>query len=179
MEDSEVPDFATPEDLVGFPGAPFSSLTVSVAVAKIREACGWHVSPEVRETLTVNGDGALTQWLPTRRVVDVYSVQVLTPDGEWVDAPGWNAASGWSEHGMLYSRQPWPAGPRTIKVDLLHGYKKTPALLALVAGVTQTKIVVQESLGARSATDGDLGTIGSGPAAISAQLQRYMLGPRA
>lgn len=181
MTDDEVEDFVTADELSGYPGAPFTPAAISIAISRIREACGWHVAPVIHETLLADGDGSWSQWLPTRHVVAVHSVQVYD-HGVWRDAEDWDPETGWSTYGTLYfpasTGHRWPLGPRTIKVDLEHGFPVTPALKALVAYVTQSRTVVQESLGARSATFSDLGAMGSGSAAVAAQIRHYSLGTR-
>jgi hypothetical protein len=42
----------SPYDLEDFPGAPFSDTLVDAAVSEIRGEAGWHIAPQVTETLT-------------------------------------------------------------------------------------------------------------------------------
>ncbi len=146
------------DDLAEFPGAPFSDTVATSAGESIRSEVGWHIAPELTETLTVDSDGGRYLFLPTLRLVDVTEVRDVTSDTPRV-LDGWRQ----SEKGILYRVGGWPVGMSALKVDLTHGYPTCPpALLPAVAAYAQAikrgGRVTQESLGSRSvsfATSGD------------------------
>jgi hypothetical protein len=106
-------------DLLDFPGAPFLSLWVDIAAASVRAEAGWHIAPEVTETITVESWGGRELFLPSRRVVSVATVGTYD---EWSLYPG----------EMLYRRGGWPVG--RLSVTLTHGYAQVPVdLLPLIA----------------------------------------------
>lgn len=143
-----------PEALTGFPGAPFPPKVVDAAGAQVRDQCGWHIAPQITETLTVEGDGAATLLLPSLRVIAVTEVRDVTgADPKILD--GWRP----SPSGVLYRQTRWPVGP--IEVDLTHGYDACPdGLLPIIAERAQTfgkdASVRQESLGSRSVSYGQM-----------------------
>lgn len=166
-----IPDMVTPEQLAGLPGAPFTPEMVAAAQARIRTQCGWHVAPVIEQTITVSGDGGCEQWLPTRRIVDVTSVQVWDGSG-YVDMPGWSDQVGWDPDGILSAPVAFPAGRRTIKVTLRHGFDLSDDLKLLVA-VSTGRQIAQEVISSRSITFSDSDQFSS-----SELLDRYRLGPR-
>lgn len=143
-------DLVTPEDLADFPGAPFAEPVVRSASESVRAEAGWHIAPEVSETLVIDSPGGRVLMLPTLRVVEVAEVRDLTGGAPRV-VGGWRL----SQAGMLSLAGGWPAGFGAIEVDLTHGYESCPAdLLGIVAErslrTAKDSTVVQESLGSRS-----------------------------
>jgi|SRR5690625_82233 len=155
-------------DLEGFPGAPFPPAVVRAAGGAVRAEAGWHIAPEITETVEVVTGGARVALLRSLHVVEVTEVRDL--DGEVLD--GWrvNKATGvlTRRHGR------WPD---VIVVDLTHGYVECPPeLLPVVAERAQrgkAGLVRQENVGARSvsfAQHYDSSNVGT--------LARYTLPPR-
>ena len=102
----------TPTDLAAFPGGPFSDQMVDIAAADVRAEAGWHIAPEVTETVRVRAYG---RWLhlPSRRVLSVASV---TRNGTTV--------TGWELDGdSLHRRSGWSGA---YEVTLRHGLEATP-----------------------------------------------------
>lgn len=166
MAANDWPILVSRDDLVNFPGAPFSSATVMAAAGQIRRICGWHIAPEITETLILDHDGGQVLHLPSLYVSDVTSVKSLigrTPR----DLTGWR----WTGAGMIEGN--FPTGFRSVEVTLRHGYVECPPdLLPVLASRTQRR-AMQESLGARSVSysaDGDR--------AFESTLDSYKLGPR-
>jgi hypothetical protein len=60
----------------------------AATVAEVRAFCGWHIAPEVTETLTLDGPGGYVLVLPTLHLVDLVSV---TNDGTAITDPEWPA----------------------------------------------------------------------------------------
>lgn len=92
-------------------------------VRSIREYCGWHIGPEVEETVTIDGPGGCLLMLPTQRLVDLSS---LTSDGTTVTDPEW------SQSGMVRGRR-WSSKFRGITVTMTHGYRDWPDELTTLA----------------------------------------------
>lgn len=153
-------DLFTPEDLTGQPGA--SSVTEEIARSvgdQIRRLCGWHIAPEITETLTLDSDGARTLMLPSLHVTDVTSVRDVT-GSEPRELTGWR----WSKNGMIELPAGFPRGFRAVEVDISHGYETCPPELFPVAADFSRRRVAQESIGGRSvsfvsAADGRLDSI--------------------
>lgn len=87
------------------------------AVAAVRNYCGWHIAPEVTETVRVYGEGTSVILLPSLKVQDVTQVMV---DGREVFGYRWDT------RGILYLRGR-VAAHVPIDVTLTHGYKTIPA----------------------------------------------------
>lgn len=144
------------EDLVGYPGAPFSTSQVAAAAGQIRDTCGWHIAPEITETITVDSDGSTVLALPTLKVGEITAIRDVTQTTATVlDPTTWRA----SPAGLLVRPAGWPCGIAALEVDLMHGYETCPdALLPVIAERCQLfnrdGSIRQESLGSRSATFG-------------------------
>jgi hypothetical protein len=145
-----MPALVVAADLDDFPGAPFADSVVQSAGETVRAEAGWHIAPEVTETLTVDSDGGRHLLLPTLRLVDVTEIRDVTGNTPRV-LTNWRQ----SGKGILYREGGWPAGLSALEVDLTHGYAECPsALLPAVAAYAQSikrgGRVTQESLGSRS-----------------------------
>jgi hypothetical protein len=126
-------------DLTGFPGAPFSDAIVKAAAESVRRDAGWHIAPQVQQTVTVEPQGGVVL-LPSLHIVSVHSV---TSDGQ--EVTDWRFA----ESGVLHGT--FPSGP--LKVVFTHGFSECPAeLLPVVAerahAYQQDQRVSQEQSGA-------------------------------
>lgn len=152
-----------------FPGAPFSDEVVQAACQTIRTVCGWHIAPQVLETITVDSPGGRVLRLPSLYVTAVSLVESLAgPDP--VELTEWR----WSQNGMLSRAECFPEGFRTVRVTFTHGYETCPLdLLPVIASRTQRR-AMQESLGSRSVSFS-----AEGDAVLEAPLYQYKLGPRA
>lgn len=153
-------------DLVGFPGAPFSDGVAAAAGGQVRALCGWHVAPQVTETLVVETGGSVVVLLPSLRVASVAEVR----DGDGNVLGGWRVRP----NGVLRRDAGWPD---VIEVDLTHGYDKCPAeLIAVVAEFARSIKaggVKAESLAGRSVQ------LDTTPGGVSADiLARYSIPER-
>lgn len=157
-----------PSDLDGFPGAPFSHAVATAASEAVRRECGWHIAPQVTQTLTLDVSGGPVLILPTLRLVSVSEVRDMTGDNPRV-LTGWRM----SQAGMLSRRGGWPCGFGAVEVDVVHGYEQCPPELLPVIASSAHRRVRQESMGGRSVTFVDDDTI-----AGSSVLSRFRLGPR-
>lgn len=165
---------ALPDDLADFPGT-FTSSQIEAASDQIRRECGWHIAPQVTETLTVESDGGRVLMLPTMRLESVTAVRQLHDDGTTTALTDWrNHATAQFKAGILVRTIGWPLGG-VLEVDVVHGYSKTPdALLPVLAsrcqGFSKDGTVRQESLGSRSVSYGNIEGVGS-----SSVLARFKL----
>jgi len=133
------------------------TLLLEYATGLVRGYCGWHIAPEVSETLIVDGSGTRELLLPSLHVTDV---SWISNDGETV--PLTDVA--WWHYGRLVRLVQytdcgvWTAKPRGVEVDVTHGYADTPAdVRAVIASVTARASVtpsgvVSESAGSVSIT---------------------------
>ena len=96
------------------PGVPMP--TWEVVVASVRDYCGWHIAPEITETVTVDGSGTWAQLLPTLRLVDLLSI---TNAGDVVANPEWSAS------GVV--RGAWTGRYRGVVAEMKHGYATWPS----------------------------------------------------
>lgn len=125
----------TPTELTDYQnGDP--ELAIAIATGQIRDYCGWHITPSVTETVTVDGPCSHVLTLPTLYLTAVSSV---VEEGVTVSADEFD----WSDSGYLRRRRcTWTGKPRGIIVGITHGYEEVPpavkaAALAL-ASLTQT-----------------------------------------
>lgn len=132
-------------DLTGQPGAPFSDEVATSVGDQIRRLCGWHIAPQVTETLVIDSDGGRVLMLPSLHVVNVTGVRDVSGSTPRV-LTGWK----WSRDGMIEARGFWPRGFRSVEVDLIHGYETCPPELFPVAADFSRRRVAQESIGSRS-----------------------------
>lgn len=97
------------------------------ASAAIRNACGWHVAPEMECRCTFDIDAPTRSlWLPARNVAGVSSVTV---GGEEV------ADFQWSRLGQVLLGSPAPRGLRSVVVEYVAGADDAGDLAALASGV--------------------------------------------
>lgn len=141
-----------PSDLASYPGAPFSESIVDAAVDRLRRDSGWHIAPQVTETLKVDGHGGRLLVLPTLQLVNVTAVRDVSGDTPQV-LDEWKR----SRIGILTRDGGWPCGLEAVEVDLVHGYTTTPLeLFAVVADLCRATLsdprVQQERLGNWSRT---------------------------
>lgn len=94
------------------------------AFSAARLHCGWHIAPQVSETVTVDGSGRFIQTLPTKYLVDLTSI---TNDGHAVARPDW------SQMGLVEQRyNRWTARFRGVVAEMTHGYEELPKELEAV-----------------------------------------------
>jgi hypothetical protein len=141
------PDFplepmATASQLAGFRGGPFTDAVVTSAGESIRDECGWHIAPEVTDTMKFRGEGTVLL-LPTLRLLDV----TLIRDRNGYPVTGVD----WYENGVLECEAGFPT---YVEVTFKHGYSTCPpSLLPVIAERAQASAagrVKSESLAGRS-----------------------------
>jgi hypothetical protein len=115
----------------------------AATVAEVRAFCGWHIAPEVTETLTLDGPGGYVLVLPTLHLVDLVSV---TNDGTAVTDPEW------SRSGMVRTYC-WTRKYRGVVAEITHGYEEwPPELLSVMTEMASTG--TSEWSGVKAVTSG-------------------------
>lgn len=150
---------------------------LDVATALVRALCGWHVTPEVSETVAVRGNGSTVLQLPSLRVASVASVT----DEDGTEVTGYRVAA----EGYLYGHR-WGTG-HVYDVTLTHGFEEAPDLAQVILrtaarGISSPDGSVATSLSLGSARIGlggesKLSAAGALPQADLAVLARYALPP--
>lgn len=125
-------DLALPDDVLGFPGAPFAQAQLTAAGDLVRRECGWHIAPSETDTVTLDSDGSAIQWLPSRYVTAVTVVNDMS-SGAPVDI---TSSVKWRQDGRIYMPYGFPSGIGVLQVTFTHGYDACPPDLArVVAGL--------------------------------------------
>lgn len=129
-----------------------AQLLLDGAESLVTEYCGWHITPEVDEVVTVDGTGTAILALPTLHLVGLDSVREI---GYPLNIDGID----WSTNGLLEKRggYGWTARRRGVVAGITHGYADTPSwLLTLICSVAGRALmaplggVSQESAGGES-----------------------------
>lgn len=127
-------DLVSPEDLLGFPGAPFEEGVVDAAVANLRKVAGWHIAPLLSETVALDVEYGRSVILPTLRLDAVTAVrnatsltEAPTAVAEYRTTPTLRFRAG-----IVDRPSWWPCG--VLEFDITHGYSQCPAdLLPAIA----------------------------------------------
>lgn len=138
MAVSDWPSLATVNDMSGQPGAPTTQDTLDRAAALIRRVAGWHIAPQITETVTLDHDGASVLVLPSLHVVEVASVKNASTG---VELTGWS----WSSKGLLSGR--FPCGFRSVEVTFTHGFESCPLDLFPSVATAGEAVVRQQQSG--------------------------------
>lgn len=95
--------------------------------AEVRGFCGWHVTPSVTETITVDGSGRGLIMLPSLHVTAVTSV---TEDGVALLPADytWNAAGCLARVGTRF----WSTAASSVTVTFTHGHASAPDLARVI-----------------------------------------------
>ncbi len=162
------------DQLDDFPGAPFKPGIVDAAVGGLRGDVGWHIAPEVTETITVDGSPDQTLILPTLKIATITAIRDVTGTTP-VAVTGWRMAS---TAGLLWREDGWPCGFAAVEVDLTHGFADTPPeLLPAVAYYCQAQLtdanVSTESLLSWSKTTRPISSPSTGQGSPLAILERF------
>lgn len=165
-----------------YPGETFTETAIAAISDDIRLTAGWHIAPEVTETLLVRSDGENVMLLPTLKVAEIVGMERWTGTAwvsHWVDVVGgYDARS----HSLRRSRG-FPAG--LYRVELTHGFETLPP--ALMEGVRYLlddkpsgRLVASESLPGHAVTFVQDSTAQRTYSAFTSMgsLGAYKLGPR-
>jgi hypothetical protein len=127
---------ATTADLTAYTGGRIGDTDPRVGPvlegvsAAVRNWCGWHVFPDLQETVTLDGPGGRYLALPTRHVATVTAV--LEHGAALVDGVDYR----WSADGSIKRlKQYWTDDYRAVTVTYLHGFQDVPDVTAVVLSV--------------------------------------------
>lgn len=110
----------TPEQLAQYEAGDPQTFLNGVSAA-VQRYCGWHIAPAQDDVLTLDSRGGRHLHLPSLKVVTVASVTVC---GELTDPSEYS----WSESGYIELHcGSFPHRPRSVVVDLHHGFAEIPA----------------------------------------------------
>lgn len=134
------------EALEDLPGAPVPDSLLQAAAEAVRTEAGWHIAPQITETVEVETYKNRIAVLPTLRVSKIIAVR-NADTGDELD--GWRINK---RTGILKKRSGY--WPEVIEVELEHGFTKCPPeLLTIISErIARGKAgnVTQESLASRS-----------------------------
>lgn len=127
---------ATATDLTAYTGGRISDTDPRVTPvldgvsAAVRNWCGWHVYPEVQETVVLDGPGGRYLALPTKQVAAVTAV--LEHGIALVDGVDYR----WSGDGSIKRlTRYWTDDYRAVTVSYVHGFDDVPDVTAVVLSV--------------------------------------------
>ncbi len=123
----------TTTDLTAYQGGDAQSL-IDQATALVRRYCGWHVTPSMSETITLDGSGVGVQILPSLHVTGITSV---TYDGTLLAATDYawslNGVIEYVAAGLYFSGvSRWSTGLGKVVVVMTHGYADAPEVAAVI-----------------------------------------------
>jgi hypothetical protein len=115
--------------------------------AAVRNWCGWHVYPQLQETVTLDGPGGRYLALPTKHVAAISAV--LEHGLTLVDGVDYR----WSGDGSIKRlTRSWTDDYRAVTVTYSHGFDDVPDVAAVVLSVAARQLAspmgaVSESAG--------------------------------
>ncbi len=128
---------------------PDAAFLLRAATAQVRRECGWHVTPILTETITVDGTGGPELRIPSGRIRNLISV---LNDGEDVTAD-----VDTSEAGILRLPYCWTDKFSGVVIELEHGFAQWEAadLAGVVAAIAtrssmRTGVVAAQSIAGAS-----------------------------
>lgn len=117
-------DLIEAADLEPF-GPTVDAALIDAAVAALRSDVGWHIAPEVTETVLVESNGGRFIFLPTMHLVSVESVTDVTTSDAPVTLSDWRElTTARFSAGVLEKVTGWPCG--VLEVEMTHGYETCP-----------------------------------------------------
>lgn len=131
----------------------------------VRRYCGWHVAPELDETLVLDSHGGRILMLPSRHVNSVTGVKV---EGAELAQDAYD----WSEAGLIQLRSGhWPDHPRAVEVALNHGYppEEVPEILELIRNLAK-RARTQPGVASQSVNGASVSYLTAGGAPLGLQL---------
>jgi hypothetical protein len=94
--------------------APPAGLLGAIS-ARVRRYCGWHIIPELDETLVLDGSGGQCLLLPSAHVVDVTTISNDGTDIDPLDAQ-------WTQAGIVRINGRWTDKLRGVTIGITHGW---------------------------------------------------------
>lgn len=130
---------------------------LEAATDAIRRYCGWHVAPEARETLTVDGSGRSELNLPSLRVIGIHSV---VDNGVTVPVDQVTSVRGVLSRGT----GAWSTGP--VKLDITHGFNAADVVSLAMSVAARARSaptgIVRQQAGTMSAAPSQMAFNASG-----------------
>lgn len=145
--DPEYPDLISPDELSGYPGAPFDEEIIKDACQSVRAEAGWHIAPTWSDVVLVDSDGGSLLTLPTLKLVSIESVMDVSDPDRSRPITDWRK----TKSGMLYRRAGWPEGFEAVEVTMTHGYEVCPRDLRSVIAERAQFAAVNATVGQESA----------------------------
>lgn len=127
-------------------GDPRLAPLIDGASASIRRYCGWHITPVITQTITLDGPGGDLLALPTLRLVEILSI---AEHGTPLTEQDYD----WSEIGSILRRRGcWSPRYRAIVTEVRHGFESAPDVAQIVQQVVLNALA--SPLGATAETAG-------------------------
>lgn len=157
-----------------------ASLWLAAASQAIRTHCGWHISPNIERTLTLDADGGDVLLLPSLHVTDL--IGVTTWDGRDI-----TDHVEWSERGILrIGRGTFPDRLRGVTVTMRDGYEpgEIPDIQAICLNMARRASTGPGVIGSQSVNGASMSFLTAGGAPLSIplltieknQLEPYRIG---
>lgn len=150
----------------------------------VRAYCGWHITPVVEETITLdNLHGGRTLQLPTLAVESISKIEQVDAVGRWATIPA--DAYRWSRSGLVELRNTiggFACGVACIKVTLTHGYSNDEVedVLAIVANVSKRASMELGAISSQSVNGASVSYATAGGSVVSTpllQIEKQALAP--
>ncbi len=135
------------------------------AQAVVRRFCGWHIAPNITETLHLDGHGGRGLELPTTHMTGLGAVSA---DG--VDVSGDVA---WSHTGVLWlKRGLWPDLPGAVEVEFSHGFApdEVPDVQAVIATLAKRAAATPGNVSSQSVNGASVSFLAASGAPLSVPL---------
>ena len=113
---------------------PRAALLLAGASAAVRRFCGWHITPVLTQTMTLDGPGGADLELATLNLEGIVSVVEL---GQALDV----TALEWSRLGNIrHPRGCWSSRYRSIVVSIRHGFDDAADVQQIVLQVSASAL---------------------------------------
>lgn len=115
---------------------------IGIASSAIRDACGWHIAPNLQCRLTVDGEGSRGIWLPTTCMTALERLEVMGAAD--IDPQ-------WSRIGRVLASAPLPHRLQAAVVEYRAGLPTVPdSLMGIVSGVVVRSIALAYGVSSES-----------------------------
>lgn len=148
---------------------------LAAASAAIRRWCGWHIGPNIEQTVTLDTDGGDAVGLPSMHVTGLTSLTV--------DGTDMTDLAEWSERGLLRLRSGmFPDGLRRVTVTFRHGYApdEIPDVQAICLNMARRAMSGPGIIGSQSVNGASVTYLTAGGAPLSIpmlDIERQQLAP--
>ena len=152
-------------DLVSSDTTVDSSTWLKAAQQSVRSYCGWHIAPNITQTLKLDSYGARTLLLPSMHVTNISSL--LVNGVEMKDSIDWGAA------GTVRLREGYfPDCPGAVQVTLSHGFDagEVADVTSLILKLAQRGSTGPGVIGSQSTNGSSVTFITAGGAPLSIPL---------